>query len=177
MEGLVSGFAFAPAQENLAQNRATLGCGTPRIFRPSFLPFASWLPGVLALTAVFRLIRRLDPPPGCLHLGRDRRDRTVRTDRRRGEGLLWRVVAGLALAWDTGVASVLLPCASLVHPLCIRGCNVKAGVDRATCPAGSRGTISFVSLSKSSQPSRCWRVTMKMRWPGGVRRSGQHRGR
>src|ERR1017187_1449073 len=40
-----------------------------------------------------------------------------------------------------GTGSALVPCASLVHPLCIWTNNVNAAVATACCPSGFSGTI------------------------------------
>src|ERR1017187_1905939 len=59
------------------------------------------------------------------------------------------------LGISPGIAGGRVPCASLVHPLCIWTFNVNAAVPTACCPAGFSGTISLVSWSSPSQPSFC----------------------
>src|ERR1017187_7651596 len=49
-------------------------------------------------------------------------------------------------AWGyPGAGAALVPCASLVHPLCIWTCNVNVAVAAACRPAGLSGTISLDS--------------------------------
>ena len=60
----------------------------------------------------------------------------------------------------------LILCSSLVHPLCIWGCNVNAPVTVACWPSGRSGTSALASRSIPFQPFFCWQVTINTLVPG-----------